>query len=124
MTLQELYSTIGGDYARALGVLRIDKLIDKHIRKFPHGGVPEAVIAAGETMDPVQLFETSHAMKGVCFNLGLITLAELASEISEEFRPGNPRRHSDAEVKEIIAKISGLYAKTAQGISAYEESEQ
>ena len=120
MTLEELYANIDGDYERAQSVLRIDKLIDKHIRKFPNGGVPEAVIEAGKTMDPVALFETSHAMKGVCFNLGLVHLAELASEISEEFRPGNPRKHTDAEVSEIISKISELYAKTAAGIRAYE----
>ncbi|MBR4798980.1 MAG: Hpt domain-containing protein [Clostridia bacterium] len=124
MTLQELYANIGGDYSRAVSVLRIEKLIDKHIRKFPNGGVPEAVIAAGETMDPTQLFETSHAMKGVCFNLGLVKMGELASEISEEFRPGNPRTHTDEEVEAIIAQISALYDRTAQGIRAYEESAQ
>ena len=35
MTLKELYIEIGGDYDRALSVLRIEKLIDKHIRKLP-----------------------------------------------------------------------------------------
>lgn len=124
MTLQELYENISGDYSRALGVLRIDKLIDKHIRKFPGCGVAEAVIAAGETKDPVQLFETSHALKGVCYNLGLITLAELASELSEEFRPGKPRCRSDEEVAALIEKIAGLYSVTAEGIRAYEASLQ
>ena len=36
MTLPELYQTIGGDYDQALRVLHIEKLIDKHIRKFPN----------------------------------------------------------------------------------------
>ena len=38
MTLQELYDTIGGDYEQAVRVLRMDKLIDKHIRKLPKNG--------------------------------------------------------------------------------------
>ena len=31
MTLKELYSKIGGDYDQAVRVLRMEKLIDKHI---------------------------------------------------------------------------------------------
>lgn len=70
MTLQELYSQIDGDYDQALRVMRMDRLIDKHIRKLPHNGVAEALLDAGKRMDPAELFETSHAMKGVCANLG------------------------------------------------------
>ena len=75
MTLQELYQNIGGDYEQALRVLRMDKLLDKHIRKFTKNGVVETLLAAGETMDPTQLFETAHAVKGVCANLGLKDIA-------------------------------------------------
>ena len=121
MTLTELYQEIDGSYEQATKVLRMDKLIDKHIRKFPKGGVPEAVIAAGGTMDPTALFESAHGMKGVCSNLGLTALAELASAVAEEFRPGKPRKLSDAEVKEILAKIETLYQKTADSIRRYEE---
>ena len=32
MTIEELYEQIGGDYEQAKRVLRMDKLIDKHIR--------------------------------------------------------------------------------------------
>ncbi|MBQ7715007.1 MAG: Hpt domain-containing protein [Clostridia bacterium] len=123
MTLQELYAAVGADYEQATRVLRMDKLIDKHIKKFPDGGVYEALIAARETMDPTALFETSHAMKGVCSNLGLVGLAALASEISEEFRPGNARRFTDDEVREKIGEIEVLYKKTAEAIRAYSASQ-
>ncbi len=59
MTLQELYQNIGGDYAQALRVLRVEKLVDKHIRKFTENSAVTALLAAGETMDPTQLFETA-----------------------------------------------------------------
>jgi HPt (histidine-containing phosphotransfer) domain-containing protein len=120
MTLQELYQNIEGNYDQALRVLRIEKLLDKHIRKLPKGGTIEALIAAGESMDPTALFETSHAVKGICGNLGLVKLAAAASEISEEYRPGNPRTMTDEQVKGKLAEIAALYAKTAQGIAAYE----
>ena len=121
MTLKELYEQIGGDYEQALRVLRMDKLIDKHIRKLPNGGVCDALIAAGEAMDPTQLFETAHAVKGVCGNLGLTKLAEAASEITEEFRPGSVRQFSDAEIGEKLAAFAALYARSRDGIARYEE---
>jgi len=121
MTLQELYENIGGSYEQGIKVLRMEKLMDKHIRKFTKNGVVEALLEAGETMDPTRLFETSHAVKGVCGNLGLTGLYELSSEISEEFRPGNPRQLSDEEVRAKLDEIAALYGRTADGIRRYEE---
>ncbi len=120
MTLQELYQSINGNYEQALRVLRVEKLMDKHIRKLTKNGVVDALLAAGEGMDPTALFETAHAAKGVCSNLGLTELAAAASEISEEFRPGNPRRMTDAEVQEKLRAVAALYQKTAEGIAQYE----
>ena len=124
MTLKELYEQIGGDYEQALRVLRMDKLIDKHIRKLPKGGVADALIAAGETMDPTQLFETAHAVKGVCGNLGLTKLAEMASEITEEYRPGSSRKLSDEQVREKLGAFAEAYQQAQAGIAQYEESAQ
>lgn len=122
MTLKELYDRIDGDYTQATNVLRMDKLIDKHIRKLPNNGVVDKLIEAAETMDAAALFESAHAMKGVCGNLGLVKLAAAASEISEEFRPGNARNFTDEEVKEKISGISELYEKTKTEIKSYEAS--
>ena len=119
MTLQELYESIGGDYEQALRVLRVEKLVDKHIRKLAGNGVVDNLLAAGETMDPAQLFETAHAAKGVCANLGLTRIAELASEVAEEFRPGTPRTMGDDEVKDRLQTISSLYETTKEGIDRY-----
>ncbi|MBR1709425.1 MAG: Hpt domain-containing protein [Clostridia bacterium] len=121
MNLEELYANIGGDYAQALRVLRMDKLIDKHIRKLTKNGVVEQLLLAGDTMDATSLFETAHAAKGVCANLGLRTLSDMASEIAEEYRPGNERKMTDEQVKEKLAAIREAYAATAEGIRHYEE---
>ncbi|SEL24874.1 Hpt domain-containing protein [Ruminococcus albus] len=121
MTLQELYYEIGGDYDQAMRVLRMEKLIDKHIRKMRTNSVVEGLVYAGESMEPAQIFEAAHAMKGVCANLGLVGLAGMASEIAEEFRPGNSRRLTDDEVKLRIKKIGEAYKRTADRIRRYEE---
>ncbi len=120
MTLQELYRNIDGDYDQALRVLRMDRLIDKHIRRFKDNAVVAELLSAGESMDPTLLFEKAHAVKGVTANLGLTVLSGLASEITEEYRPGNERSLSDEEVKERLIAIDELYRKTAEGIAAYE----
>ena len=119
MTLQELYATIDGDYDQALRVLRMDRLLDKHIRKLVANGVVNRLLAAGKTMDSAELFESAHAVKGVCGNLGLTKLASLSSEIAEEFRPGNERKLSDDEVAGKLEEIAVLYKKTSDGINEY-----
>ena len=119
MTLQELYSNIGESYEQALRVLRVEKLVNKHIRKLISNGLIESLLDAGQAMDPVRLFETAHAVKGNCGNLGLTRLAGAASAIAEEFRPGNARKMTDGEVKARLTEIAALYEKTAKEISAY-----
>lgn len=122
MTIQELYATIGGDYTQATRVLRVDRLIDKHIRRLPQSGVVDRLLEAGKGMDPTELFEASHATKGVCANLGLTNLAGAASVIAEEFRPGNPRTMSDAEVTAKLDEIAVMYARAVEGIQQYAQA--
>ncbi len=120
MTVQELYQSIGGDYDQAMRILRMDKLLDKHIRKFTKNNLVENLLAAGESMDPTALFEAAHALKGVSANLGLTALSNAASEITEEFRPGASRRLSDDEVKAKLRALGELYRTVAEGIRRYE----
>ena len=120
MTIEELYARIDGDYAQAQRVLRMDRLIDKHIRRFKSSGVGEQIAAAGQAMDAQGLFESAHAMKGVCGNLGLAKLAAAANEITEEFRPGQARTMSDEEVRSKLAQVDVLYRKAVEGIEQYE----
>lgn len=120
MTIRELYAGIDEDYEQALRTLRVEKLVDKHIRKLTKTGLIENLLAAGKTMDPTQLFEAAHAAKGGCGNLGLTKLAAATSEIAEEFRPGNPRKMTDAEVAEKLQEISALYDQAADSIRRYE----
>lgn len=121
MTIQELYKRIGGDYDQAISVLRLDKLIDKHIKKFITNGVVEGLLSAADNGDPTEIFETSHAVKGVCSNLGLTKLSAVASDITEEFRPGNVRKMSDEEVKTRIEELRVMYDQTVEGIKTYED---
>ena len=120
MTLQELYTLIGGNYAHAQQIMKMDKMIDKYVRRLKSSGVYDQLTSAAETMDAGKLFESAHAMKGVCANLGLDDLAAAAEIITEEFRPENSRKLSDEEVKEKLSEISSMFQKTLAGIEQYE----
>ena len=120
MTIQQLYEKIGGNYDHAVRVMKKDKLIDKYVRKLKDSGLGTQLAQAGETLDGGKLFESAHAMKGVCANLGLDALADAADEITEEFRPGNARSLSDDAVREKLDNILLRYRATVQGIAEYE----
>ena len=119
MTIQELYAKIGGNYEQAQKIMKMDKLIDRYVRKLAASGTYEKLDEAGKTMNPAQLFEAAHAMKGVCANLGLDSLASAASEITEEFRPGAARKLTDDEVKQRLNALGEMYQRAVKGIEEY-----
>ena len=47
-------------------------------------------------------------------------LSAAASEIAEEYRPGNPRTMTDEEVKEKLREIAAMYEQTVNAIRRYE----
>ena len=120
MTIQQLYEKIGGNYEQAVRVMKKDKLIDKYVRKLKDSDAGEQLAQAGEAMDAAKLFDSAHALKGVCANLGLDALANSADEITEEFRSGNARKLSDAEVREKVEALLTRLRNTVKGIEAYE----
>lgn len=122
MTIQELYEQIGGNYDHALQIMRMDKMISKYLLKLTDSGVCAKLREAGESMDPAALFESAHAMKGVCANLGLDDLAAAVGEVTEEFRPGAVRKLSDDEVRAKLDEIYAMYGKTETGINTYRET--
>ena len=119
MTLEELYELIGGNYEAAMNVMRMEKLVDRYIRKFDQNNPCEALLAAGQSMDATGLYENAHALKGICANLGLDKLSAAASEITEEFRPGNERQFSDEEVQAKLQEIEAMYRRVIDGIHQY-----
>lgn len=119
MTVQELYDSIGGSYDSAKRILQMDKLIGKFILKFLDDKSCEKLLAAWDARDAAAMFEGAHALKGVGANLGLNDLSAQASELAEEFRPGNARKLSDDEVTARVGELKAAYDKTIAGIQAF-----
>ncbi len=122
MNLKELYDETGGDYGQATKVLRLEKLIDKHIRKFPENTVFDDLAEAGMNLDASGLFESAHAIKGLCSNLGFTRLAAVSEELCDEFRPGRERQLTDEVVLRKIHVICDMFNQICQGIQKYEQS--
>jgi HPt (histidine-containing phosphotransfer) domain-containing protein len=122
MTIQELYDQIGGNYDHAVQIMRMDKMISKYLLKLTDSDICDKLKEAAGSMDPGALFESAHAMKGVCANLGLDDLAAAVSEVTEEYRPGAGRKLSDDEVKAKLDEIFTKFEKTKAGIEEYKAS--
>ena len=119
MTIQEMYEKVGGNYDSAKKILQMDKLISKFVQKFLTDKSCEKLMTAHEAGDETGMFEGSHALKGVCANLGFDNLSKMASEISEEYRPGNARTMSDEEVDKRFVELKALYDRTIAGIQEF-----
>lgn len=122
MTIQEVYEKIGGNYDHAVQIMRMDKMISKYLLKLTDSDICDKLREAAGSMDPADLFESAHAMKGVCANLGLDDLAAEVSEVTEEFRPGSGRKLSDDEVKIRLDEIFAKFETTKAGIEEYKAS--
>ena len=122
MTLQELYDRIDGNYAEAIGRLRMEKLITRFILRFTNDGACVRLQEAWAAGDDVATFEAAHAAKGVCANLSLTKLGNLASEICEALRPVNDALRASTDVDALVAELGQAYDKTVAAIKEYEAS--
>ncbi len=119
MTLQELYSRIDGDYAEAIGRLRMEKLINRFIVRFLDDPSCKEVVRAWQAGDDKAAFQAAHSAKGVCANLSLTKLAKLASDITEALREGNEELRAQTDVDALVNELDAAYTVAVDNISAY-----
>ena len=86
MTLQECYTAAGGDYEKALGLLRSERLVQKFILKFLNDGSYAQLCQALSAQDQPEAFRAAHTLKGVCQNLSLTRLQASSSALTEALR--------------------------------------
>lgn len=120
MTIQEFYTEVGGDYNAAKRTLMADKMILRFLPKLGEDPSCGKLEQAWEKKDRRKMFEALHALKGVCANLGLTSLAEEASGALEPLRPGSSLTISDEELGERIGRIRSRYDMTVAKIASLE----
>lgn len=104
MTLQELYQIIQGDYQDVKMRLRSEERIQKFLIFFLKDESFSIFMKGMEEEDYETAFRGIHTLKGVCMNLGLHTLKEQASFMTELLR-----EHHIEETKAQIETLQQVY---------------
>lgn len=123
MTLQELYDQIGGNYAEAISRLRMEKLVSRFVIRFLDDTSCKDLFAAWEAGDEEAAFKAAHSAKGVCANLSLTRLCNLATEICEALRPGNEALKAQTDIDALVAELSDAYDLAVERICAYKDAQ-
>lgn len=89
MTINEMYTTLGGSYEEVLSRLHNESLIIKLIKLFPDDKNYNTLLSALDSGNIKEAFLAAHTLKGLCLSLGFTTLARSASEVTEALRNGN-----------------------------------
>ncbi len=121
MTVQELYNAIGGNYKEAEERLMSEKFISKYIVKYLDDKSFDNLISQwnGERNEEL-LFRAAHTLKGVCLNLALSNLSQIAEPITENFRPTGPTKADN--IDELFDKLIAEQKKTVDLITEYKNS--
>ena len=90
MTLEQFYTTIGGDYKQTLSRLPSEALVKKFVLKYVDDGTCKELADAIEKKDWTTAFRAAHTLKGIALNLGFDAFYTVSSELTEAMRGDKP----------------------------------
>lgn len=88
MTLEQMYSAIGGDYKAVMERLPSADFVRRFALKFLQDDSFPNLKKALEAQDAPTAFRAAHTLKGVCQNLGFDALYAPTSALTEALRGG------------------------------------
>ena len=118
MTVQEL-SHIIGNYEEVKSRLMSDRIVEKFIVRFPGDPSYEQLMDAWDQENGEMIFKAAHTLKGVCANLSISGLFEIADQITEAYRPGQEQAQSGEEISDLMAELKLRYEKTVKAIQQF-----
>lgn len=113
MTLEELYQTIGGDYAGLLQRIPSAAMIRKFVLKYPNDPTYSQLCTAVAAQDWETAFRAAHTLKGVAQNLGFDQLYRSSAALTEALR-GNVALTQPS----LLDAVQADYEQVISGISA------
>ena len=113
MTLEELYKTIGGDYAGLLQRIPSAAMIRKFVLKYPNDPTYSQLCTAVSAQDWETAFRAAHTLKGVAQNLGFDQLYRSSAALTEAMR-GNVALTQPS----LLDAVRTDYEQVISGISA------
>lgn len=112
MDLSEFYTLAGSSLETALSRLMKEDRIKKYLGMFLADENFSHLEDAVKSQDWKQVFEITHALKGMAANLELKNLFEASSNLCENTRNGEPSGDVDAQYEAIATE----YNKVADAI--------
>lgn len=123
MSLEEVYSQMGGDYSDARNRFMKDTLIQKFLLKFPADPTMQRLQDALSADDRRGVFLHVHTLKGLAANLSLTELCHAASLLTEQMRPSDPDAiPADAADAALVEQVRSSYEKILSVLSVYSAS--
>ena len=103
MTIKEFYENIGGSYQEAIGRMINDTLIYRLLNKFADTQNIDNILIAYKNQNKKELFELTHALKGVSSNLCITNVSKVVSVICDACRNQDDDKldNLDNEIKEL-----------------------
>lgn len=114
MDVQELYDTIGGDYKDVIGRFCNDQRVSKFVKLFLVDDSYQNFIIAFDKKDYENAFRSIHTLKGVCLNLGFISLFKIVDEMTELIRA---KEYDSASL--LVGDLSQIYDKYIVAINDF-----
>lgn len=103
----KFYRRAGGNYSEAVRRLKSESLIERLLKMLMSDNSVESLIAAINANDAGKAFYSVHTLKGVALNLGLDSLADVCSQMTEILRghasiPPEAKQYSAAVANEFL----------------------
>lgn len=118
MTIKECYEKMGGDYDAIMNLLQRESRIKAYLVKFSEDQSMNGLSEALELKQYDDAFRYVHTLKGICLNLGMITLANSSSILTEALRAG------ETSVNDMYNQVKKDYDQTIEAIEALLESKE
>ncbi len=122
MTIEELYSEIGGSYETVMNQLRKETLVARFIVKFLDDQTFNNLTKYIEEKNYDEAFRESHTLKGVSLNLAFKKLSEVAIILTDELRENNKANRNDGVIYRMYTDVKFEYDKVCNLIKEYQAS--
>lgn len=119
MTVEECYSSIGGNYEEVKGRLRDDARIIKFMGMFMRDQSFQTITDAIANKDYPEAFKGAHSLKGVSSNMAFTRLYEAVDELTEDLRGGS----SSENTQSLYEKTKEIYEAVVSVIKEFQDSQ-
>lgn len=112
MQLKDFYAAVGGNLEKVLTRLPDQAMVEKFLRRFPKDPSYLQLMQALKCADIPTAFRAAHTLKGTAATLGLDTLANAASTMTEQLRSA-----SQIPAKEYGTAVDQAYHQAMAAIA-------